>query len=360
MARGCGRSKSVCGAIDILVNNAGISGIGASEQMLDTEWDRLMEVNARGAFLGIRHVAPGMQKRRRGAVVNIGSIAAFRGQAGLHPGYGASKAAIVGLTRSAALRYALDGIRVNAVHPGFMPPMRTARAADPSWRSGMVARVPMGREGRVDEVAAAVLFLASDEFLLHYRRRPRGRRRAVGVLMAANADGRLSGKVAIVTGGGSGIGAAIVRRFRREAARVVVADIDLPAAEAIAAEPGAEAIAVAHDVRDEAAWHELIARCEAQFGGLHVLVNNAGIVGPDGQDPERLTLDVWQAVAAVDAEGVSSAARPRSRPSLGRRGCYRQHFIDRSATADTRVGCLWCRQGGGTAAHAVGGAVLRT
>jgi NAD(P)-dependent dehydrogenase (short-subunit alcohol dehydrogenase family) len=155
--------ESVCGAIDILVNNAGISGIGASEQMLDTEWDRLMEVNARGAFLGIRHVAPGMQKRRRGAVVNIGSIAAFRGQAGLHPGYGASKAAIVGLTRSAALRYALDGIRVNAVHPGFMPPMRTARAADPSWRSGMMARVPMGREGRVDEVAAAVLFLASDD-----------------------------------------------------------------------------------------------------------------------------------------------------------------------------------------------------
>lgn len=155
--------EAVCGPIDILVNNAGISGTGASEPMLEGEWDQLMAVNARGAFLGLRHVAPGMQRRRKGAVVNIGSIAAFRGQGGLHPGYGASKAAVVGLTRSAALRYAMDGIRVNAVHPGFMPPMRTARSVDPTWRSGMVARVPMGREGRAEEVAAAVLFLASDE-----------------------------------------------------------------------------------------------------------------------------------------------------------------------------------------------------
>jgi NAD(P)-dependent dehydrogenase (short-subunit alcohol dehydrogenase family) len=150
------------GDIDILINNAGISGIGADEPMLDSEWDRLMTVNARGAFLGLRHAVPAMQKCRRGAVVNIGSIAAFRGQAGLHPGYGASKAAIVGLTRSAALRYAADGIRVNAVHPGFMPPMRTAVSIDSHWRSRMVKNVPLGREGRVEEVAAAVLFLASD------------------------------------------------------------------------------------------------------------------------------------------------------------------------------------------------------
>lgn len=150
--------------IDVLVNNAGISGIGAPEPMQEEEWDRLMAVNAKGAFLGLQHVTPSMRRRRRGAIVNIGSIAAFRGQAGLHPGYGASKAAVVGLTRSAALRYALDGIRVNAVHPGFMPPMRTAaRSSDPAWRSRMVARVPLGREGRPEEVAAAALFLASDD-----------------------------------------------------------------------------------------------------------------------------------------------------------------------------------------------------
>jgi NAD(P)-dependent dehydrogenase (short-subunit alcohol dehydrogenase family) len=122
-----------------------------------------MDVNAKGAFLGLRHAAPAMQRTGGGAVVNIGSIAAFNGQAGLHPAYGASKAAVVGLTRSAALRYAAAGIRVNAVHPGFMPPMRTARSVDPAWRARMVGQVPMGREGRVDEVAAAVLFLASDD-----------------------------------------------------------------------------------------------------------------------------------------------------------------------------------------------------
>lgn len=151
------------GRLDILVNNAGISTTGAAEAMTEAEWDRLMAVNAKGAFLGLRHVAPVMQRRGGGAVVNIGSIAAFNGQAGLHPGYGASKAAVVGLTRSAALRHARAGIRVNAVHPGFMPPMRTARSVDPAWRAEMVGRVPIGREGRVEEVAAAVLFLASDD-----------------------------------------------------------------------------------------------------------------------------------------------------------------------------------------------------
>lgn len=151
------------GRLDILVNNAGISTTGADLPMSEPEWDRLMAVNAKGAFLGLRHAVPAMQRAGGGAVVNIGSIAAFKGQAGLHPAYGASKAAIVGLTRSAALRHAAAGIRVNAVHPGFMPPMRTARSVDPAWRARMVGQVPMGREGRVEEVAAAVLFLASDD-----------------------------------------------------------------------------------------------------------------------------------------------------------------------------------------------------
>ncbi len=151
------------GRLDILVNNAGISTTGAAEPMQEQEWDRLMAVNAKGPFLGLRRAAEAMKRSGGGAIVNVGSIAAFVGQSALHPGYGASKAAVVGMTRSAALRYASLGIRVNAVHPGIMPPMRTARTVDPAWRTKLEQSVPLGRAGRVEEVAAAVLFLASDE-----------------------------------------------------------------------------------------------------------------------------------------------------------------------------------------------------
>jgi 3(or 17)beta-hydroxysteroid dehydrogenase len=120
-------------------------------------------------------------------------------------------------------------------------------------------------------------------------------------------DGRLVGKVAIVTGGGSGIGAATVRRFRKEAARVVVADIDLPSAEAVAAEPGPEAMAVAHDVRDEAAWQRLVAGCEAHFGGLHVLVNNAGLF--EVGNIETQSEAEWDRVHAVSAKGAFLGCR---------------------------------------------------
>src|SRR5438128_1185682 len=86
------------------------------------------------------------------------------GQDRIHMGYNASKGAVRVMTKSAAVQYAKDGIRVNSVHPGVMPPMRTAKAsADPAWREKTLRAVPMKREGRVEEVAYAVLFLASDE-----------------------------------------------------------------------------------------------------------------------------------------------------------------------------------------------------
>src|SRR2546422_529956 len=86
------------------------------------------------------------------------------GQDGVHMAYNASKGAVRIMTKTAAVQFAGDGIRVNSVHPGFMPPMRTSKtSADPAWRAKMLAAVPMKREGRVEEVAHAVLFLASDE-----------------------------------------------------------------------------------------------------------------------------------------------------------------------------------------------------
>jgi NAD(P)-dependent dehydrogenase (short-subunit alcohol dehydrogenase family) len=152
------------GKLDILVNNAGISGGGDPEAMSTEVWDSLMDINAKGVFLGIKHAIPKMMKVGGGAIVNISSISGIVGQEYTHMGYNASKGAVRILTKSAAVQHAKNGIRVNSVHPGVMPPMRTStRTADPETRRQMLASVPMGREGRTEEVANAVLFLASDE-----------------------------------------------------------------------------------------------------------------------------------------------------------------------------------------------------
>jgi NAD(P)-dependent dehydrogenase (short-subunit alcohol dehydrogenase family) len=146
------------------VNNAGISGSFDPDLMSTAAWDRLMGVNARGVFLGMKYAIPAMQNAGGGAIVNISSISGFVGQDYVHMAYNASKGAVRIMTKSAAVQYAKDGIRVNSVHPGVMPPMRTSRGtADPARRAQMIAQVPLGREGRQEEVAYAVLFLASDE-----------------------------------------------------------------------------------------------------------------------------------------------------------------------------------------------------
>jgi 3(or 17)beta-hydroxysteroid dehydrogenase len=152
------------GRLDILVNDAGLSG-SAVEDMFDTAaWDRLMAVNARGVFLGMKFAIPQMKAQGGGSIVNISSISGITGQHGVHVGYNASKGAVRTLTKAAAVQHGADNIRVNSVHPGLMPPMRTSgRTADPEVRAKMLRQVPLGRAGRVEEVANAVLFLASDE-----------------------------------------------------------------------------------------------------------------------------------------------------------------------------------------------------
>src|SRR6266404_6142590 len=146
------------------VNGAGLSG-SAVEDLFDiAAWDRLMSVNARGAFLGMKFAIPLMKAAGGGSIVNISSISGITGQHGIHVGYNASKGAVRTLTKAAAVQHGADNIRVNSVHHGLMPPMRSSgRTADPETRANMLRLVPMGRAGRVEEVANAVLFLASDE-----------------------------------------------------------------------------------------------------------------------------------------------------------------------------------------------------
>ncbi|MCE2458485.1 MAG: glucose 1-dehydrogenase [Dehalococcoidia bacterium] len=151
------------GSLDILVNNAGISGTHDDDTMSTEAWERFMDINAKGVFLGMKSVIPQMQEAG-GAIVNISSISGIVGQSGNHMGYNASKGAVRIVTKSAAVQYAQDGIRVNSVHPGTMPPMRSSAAArNQEVLSGTLDSVPMGRRGRVEEVGNAVLFLASDE-----------------------------------------------------------------------------------------------------------------------------------------------------------------------------------------------------
>ena len=152
------------GKLDILVNDAGLSG-SAVDDLFDTAaWDNLMAVNARGVFLGMKFAIPIMKAQGGGSIVNISSISGITGQHGIHVAYNASKGAVRTLTKAAAVQHGADNIRVNSVHPGLMPPMRSSkRTADPEVRAKMLRQVPMGRAGRPEEVANAVLFLASDE-----------------------------------------------------------------------------------------------------------------------------------------------------------------------------------------------------
>ena len=151
------------GRIDILINNAGVSGSHPDRLNIET-WDQQMNINAKGVFLGMRAVIPVMQKAGRGSIVNTSSISGFVGQDYVHMGYNAAKGAVRLATKSAAVQFAKEGIRVNSVHPGIMPPMRTSMlSADPAVRKQMIAAIPMGREGGAEEVAHANLFLASDE-----------------------------------------------------------------------------------------------------------------------------------------------------------------------------------------------------
>ncbi len=149
------------GTLNVLVNNAGIVGPLDPEEGFNTEaWDRLMAINGKGVFLGIKHAIPEMRKDGGGSIVNISSISGFIGQTRIHPAYNASKGAVRILTKSIAVKHAHENIRVNSVHPGIMPPMREQH---PALEERVRTMVPMGRVGRREEVANAVLFLASDD-----------------------------------------------------------------------------------------------------------------------------------------------------------------------------------------------------
>ena len=152
------------GRLDILVNNAGLSSTSQPDPTSSEGWRRIMEVNASGVFLGVKHAAEAMRRAGNGgSIVNISSIYGLVGSDAGHPAYHASKAAVRNFSKAMAVRLGPEGIRVNSVHPGFMPPMRSSAGMTDEARARLERAVPLRRTGEVDEVAWGVLFLASDE-----------------------------------------------------------------------------------------------------------------------------------------------------------------------------------------------------
>lgn len=149
------------GRLDVLVNNAGIAVDGLVMRTRDEDWDRQLDTNLKGAFALIRAASRPMLKQRGGAIINLTSVVGEMGNAG-QAAYAASKAGLIGLTRTVARELASRNVRVNAVSPGFIDTDMTAKVAEQA-RAAMLAAIPMGRLGLAEEVANAVAFLASDQ-----------------------------------------------------------------------------------------------------------------------------------------------------------------------------------------------------
>ena len=149
------------GSVDILVNNAGICKDKLIMRMSEDEWNKVININLNGAFNGIKAVSQIMIKQRAGRIINISSIVGLIGNPG-QANYAASKAGLIGLSKSAAKELAPRGITVNAIAPGYIATDMTDQITDQAKES-LITKIPLGRIGSPSDIAASALFLASDE-----------------------------------------------------------------------------------------------------------------------------------------------------------------------------------------------------
>jgi 3-oxoacyl-[acyl-carrier protein] reductase len=153
-------AEAALGPIDILVNNAGLTRDQIVLRMSESDWDTVLDANLKGAFLAIRAVLKGMMKRKAGRIINVTSVVGLTGNKG-QANYAASKAGLIGLTKSVAKEYASRNILVNCVAPGFVETDMTG-GLPVEARASLLQQIALGRLGRPEDVAGAVLFLASD------------------------------------------------------------------------------------------------------------------------------------------------------------------------------------------------------
>ena len=151
------------GKLDVLVNNAGIYLSHTVEDTTSDEWDQVMNINAKGVFLGAKHAIPAMRKAGGGSIINISSVAGLVGNA-FSSAYNASKGAVRLFTKSTAIQYAAEGIRSNSIHPGVIETDMTADViADARFKTERLDPTPLARLGQPEDVAYGALYLASDE-----------------------------------------------------------------------------------------------------------------------------------------------------------------------------------------------------
>jgi len=160
VAAGIARVMTECGRLDVLVNNAGITRDGLLIRMKEEDWDRVIEVNLKGTFHCTKAALGVMIKQRSGRIISIASIVGVMGNSG-QANYAASKAAILGFTKSVAREYANRGVTANAVAPGFIKTAMTEQLSE-DVQARMREQIPLGRLGTPEDVAEAVAFLASD------------------------------------------------------------------------------------------------------------------------------------------------------------------------------------------------------
>jgi 3-oxoacyl-[acyl-carrier protein] reductase len=160
ISKALAETEEQLGPIDILVNNAGLTRDGLLIRMSEDDWDLVLDVNLKGPFLATKIAGQKMMKRRSGRIINVASVVGIVGNAG-QANYASSKAGLIGLTKAVAKELASRNVLVNAVAPGFIDTEMTRKLPETA-KNALLAQIPMGRLGEGDDVAGAVLFLASD------------------------------------------------------------------------------------------------------------------------------------------------------------------------------------------------------